>query len=451
MLWENFAKTDMVKLKKIGKQEIQELEVPGIRRDDSTLLISEQAIVAKGKDFPLIYLKLCIFYFPGSETSAQLPLQSTPQEQNQLLWAYVQSNNQTEHVQELSADAMPRVKLTGTGKMPVVDMRKGISQGQPQYPVAYQNGQQNLNSGHPSVKGLPPKSPVYALVNKLKKKSPVSPPSKKPPMPQPAHMHNYCNVSPLLGDVISKKPELFKNVQPNQVFASLNKAESQGDSKSKSQTDPGANYENLMPMSNAMKSQDNYLEMGPGNNLIENYKEIDELPIRPFEPLDYRNRKPNEEDPMDPISLRLQELQDALEDDSETFADLINPGDFNLSDLGQELPPPPPELLKSSSPCAKHLSSESLPKEDQSSLSGQEELNVVTTNKPVKNGFDTMPRTANKNSHAVQPSFMRRSSSVPCKNTGNNNRGSTSSSDSGFSPGSPNAGQVSCMNNNEPK
>ena len=48
---------------------------------------------------------------------------------------------------------------------------------------------------------------------------------------------------------------------------------------------------------------------------------------------------------LDPISLRLQELHDALDDDCVTFADLINPGDFNLSDLGQDLPPPPPELL----------------------------------------------------------------------------------------------------------
>ena len=68
---------------------------------------------------------------------------------------------------------------------------------------------------------------------------------------------------------------------------------------------------------------------------------------------------------LDPISLRLQELHDALDDDTETFADLINPGDFNLSDLGQDLPPPPPEmLLKAPNPGAKYLSTEELPKED---------------------------------------------------------------------------------------
>ena len=60
---------------------------------------------------------------------------------------------------------------------------------------------------------------------------------------------------------------------------------------------------------------------------------------------------------VDPISLRLQELHDALDDNTETFADLINPGDFNLSDLGQDLPPPPPELLLNPvNPGAKYLS-----------------------------------------------------------------------------------------------
>ena len=113
-------------------------------------------------------------------------------------------------------------------------------------------------------------------------------------------------------------------------------------------------------------------------------------------------------------------MQDALDDDSETFADLINPGDFNLSDLGQDLPPPPPELLKpSKSPGAKYLSQENLPP------ARSEEL----LEKRI--GFETMPRSTAANK---QNSFMRRSSSVPCK-TSEKNRGSTSSSDSGFSPG----------------
>merc|ERR1712051_270657 len=60
-------------------------------------------------------------------------------------------------------------------------------------------------------------------------------------------------------------------------------------------------------------------------------------------------------------------------------------------------------------------------------------------NNNATNGFDTMPRAAK----ISQPSFMRRSSSVPCKTSAQNNRGSTSSSDSGFSPGSPN--NATCM------
>ena len=54
-------------------------------------------------------------------------------------------------------------------------------------------------------------------------------------------------------------------------------------------------------------------------------------------------------------------------------------------------------------------------------------------------GFGTMPRTAKSNANAVtHPNVvMRRSSSVPCgQGQGQSDRGSTSSSDSGFSAGS---------------
>merc|ERR1712008_223332 len=199
-----------------------------------------------------------------------------------------------------------------------------------------------------------------------------------------------------------------------------------------------------------MTKNDNYVEMAPA------HISDDQLPLRPFEPIDYRNRKSVDiDEPVDPISLRLQELHDALENDTETFADLINPGDFNLSDLGlQDLPPPPPEMLKPVSLCAKYLSRENLPKEESNyALSADclpasaDCLQVSTDCLPAKtnknnntnNGFDTMPRAAK----ISQPSFMRRSSSVPCKTSAQNNRGSTSSSDSGFSPGSPN--NATCM------
>ncbi len=113
-----------------------------------------------------------------------------------------------------------------------------------------------------------------------------------------------------------------------------------------------------------------------------------------------------------------QELQDALEDDSESFADLLKPGDFNLCDLGEDLPPPPPELLKpQSSPCgAKFLSQENLPIEKlEESDPTEHSLEIETTETPSpngvsksKNGFDTMPRASNHKTS--QPIFMRRSS-----------------------------------------
>ena len=121
----------------------------------------------------------------------------------------------------------------------------------------------------------------------------------------------------------------------------------------------------------------------------------------------------------------MQELHDALDDDTETFADLINPGDFNLSDLGQELPPPPPDMLmKTSTHGAKYLSTENIPEPEDVQVSGNH-------GKKTQQQFDTMPRSSKG-----QPVLMRRSSSVPCKVT-QSDRGSTSSSDSGFSPGSP--------------
>ena len=130
-------------------------------------------------------------------------------------------------------------------------------------------------------------------------------------------------------------------------------------------------------------------------------------------------------------------------------------------------------MLKPVSLCAKYLSRENLPKEESNydlsavclpasadclatsdclpasadCLPSADYLPVSADCLPAKtnknnnttNGFDTMPRAAK----ISQPSFMRRSSSVPCKTSAQNNRGSTSSSDSGFSPGSPN--NATCM------
>ena len=321
-----------------------------------------------------------------------------------LLWAYVQPNQTPEVVQVQASDAMPRAKLTGIGKMPVADLRNG------------------LHSGHPQVSGLPPpgpqkSNPVYAMVNKAIKKT-KSPTIKK--TSQPAHLHNYCNVSPLLGDVINKKPELFNTVQPDQVYASINKSQFKPPKLSADQasqqgqqltalapTKVNKEYENTKNVK--LNLQSNYLPMGP-----------QDLPIQPFE---YHHGL-DSDDPIDPISLRLQELQDALEDedDSATFAALIT-GEFNLSDIGSDLPPPPPELLDfNEENQAKYLSNENIPENPES-----EELQQNSSKKQ----FDTIPRPSSKGQV-----LMRRSSSVPCKVT-QSDRGSTSSSDSGFSPGSP--------------
>ena len=92
---------------------------------------------------------------------------------------------------------MPRVKLTGSGKMPVMDMKSNniIHQNyynipQPtSHPGAERSSNIDLNTTneelvdpgksisnrldagvHPQVVGLPPKSPVYAVVNKANKR-----------------------------------------------------------------------------------------------------------------------------------------------------------------------------------------------------------------------------------------------------------------------------------------
>ena len=85
---------------------------------------------------------------------------------------------------------LPRVKLTGSGKMPVMDIRSNnivqnytnvpYSLEQSQYMINHKQqsthsrestGNSNLVGGglHPPVTGLPPKSPVYAVINKASK------------------------------------------------------------------------------------------------------------------------------------------------------------------------------------------------------------------------------------------------------------------------------------------
>jgi hypothetical protein len=110
-----------------------------------------------------------------------------------------------------------------------------------------------------------------------------------------------------------------------------------------------------------------------------------------------------------------------------------------LSDLAQDLPPPPPELLTTNQFCAKSLSIDNL------------HLVKTQAGKNSNKGCCvTMPRSTAKTGQTTGQVVMRRSSSVPCKIP--ENRGSTSSSDSGFSTaGSPTAiaaAQAAGLNHN---
>jgi hypothetical protein len=72
----------------------------------------------------------------------------------------------------------------------------------------------------PNVSGLPPKSPVYAVVNKVNKKKQqgLQQQQQQPQSPQRSQQqqqnvglqyHNYCNVAPLLGDVVKQSGNEF--------------------------------------------------------------------------------------------------------------------------------------------------------------------------------------------------------------------------------------------------
>ena len=198
-------------------------------------------------------------YFLGSE--------------DQFMWTYMKPTSPERIQPTQNNEIMPKVKLTGTGKMPVMDMRSQSLKNSSQQ----QESHQQLQSQHPSVSGLPPKSPVYAAVNKAKK-SPTKKGQQFPPAGAllPPHLHNYCNVSPLLGDVINKKPQLFSKVQPEQVFNCLNNVESQRKHL----------YENTKPL----YVNSDYLPMGP-----ESYEE---LPVKPFDPMDLSNKANNNNEPI---------------------------------------------------------------------------------------------------------------------------------------------------------
>ena len=112
---------------------------------------------------------------------------------------------------------LPRVKLTGSGKMPLMDMRSNniiqnyenspqslnypqqVTCNQPQLNPNNKNpgDQERINSPldsciHPTVVGLPPKSPVYAVINKANKRQ----------LEKQSHKNNVQSLtSPNRGDI----------------------------------------------------------------------------------------------------------------------------------------------------------------------------------------------------------------------------------------------------------
>lgn len=346
-------------------------------------------------------------------------------------------------------EAVPKVRLTGTGKMPVMDMSGQRCQSLPPQQLKAQISCNShlLSSGHPAVAGLPPKSPVYAVVNKANRKKLSSPTDKSVTAgqliesltermgqtTQQQHHHNYCNIAPNLGDVITN----FHTVQPEQVYSALNKKQA-GQSMMEQLTPQQQHlYENSQAVLARLGNTDNYMPMGGPGSFDLSQEPI--LPVIPFDPVDYASGQRGQQyDSIDPISQRLRDLHDALEPinvNEASFANLLSyasqpddHSDFNLSDLGQNLPPPPPEmLLRSENYGARSLSIDNLPAAGPCSNSVEPAADLKLTH-----GCVTMPRASKSDPGQVT---MRRSASVPCKGSGD--RGSTSSSDSGFSPGSP--------------
>ena len=80
---------------------------------------------------------------------------------------------------------VPKMKLTGCGKMPVVDMR-GPEHNVPQ-PTNSETVQLQVTAPQPNATS----SPVYAVVNKANKRK-LKTESSGAPTPQP--FPNYCNV-----------------------------------------------------------------------------------------------------------------------------------------------------------------------------------------------------------------------------------------------------------------
>lgn len=274
--------------------------------------------------------------------------------------------------------------------------------------------------------GLPPKSPVYAVVNKSAKANRVAAQAKAmcSTTSSPQHsrimfnrsisesptrrqvisqqqqkamnpQHNYCNIGPSLGDLVHGEGPVYENTR-----AVLQRLE----------LDPPKRQE--QPQESCDSS--NYMTMNPRHSSGEsNSLEFPQLPLIPFEPFDQQGvMQPY---PCDSINRKLREFHDSL-----------NPEE-PVQYQNMPLPPVPAHNSVAAN------KSKSIDDLQSSEMAGGRYKSILGPKASEDFSNSTIPRSS-KGGDGVS---MRRSASVPCKRPSAGNRGSTSSSDSGFSAGSP--------------
>ena len=343
--------------------------------------------------------------------------------QNSYSWQCVSDGESSSTACSLRISA-PRARLTGTGKMPVVDMSS--SAGPSSLPAAAAAEPQSRSQG------LPPKSPVYAAVNKSKKF-------------QRPH-HNYCNIGPSKADSMkggSQNGELLQGSNGHIYENTKSVLDRLHLEQQRRAVDLLPNYQNL-DFSKGRNRQEqskegNYLMMAAvggermltrGERTSYSYTNLTELPLIPFQPTDGLPPDPNIY--CDSINRKLRKFHDSL-----------NPAESNGEEDDFPPPPEPGQLLdltteldvKMPQPEKSH-STENL--ESTGLASTAVTAAAVSTSMTMPRSSSTMTSAGACDATMTPAVSMRRSSSVPCKRL--NSRGSTGSSDSGFSAGSPGGG-----------
>ena len=298
-------------------------------------------------------------------------------------------------VREESELKIPRVKLTGQGKMPVVDMSKinaNASRCLSEPPPPPQPPQPGQSPQHKRERAVSPPQALYARVDKSRKTSSTSNSSTRPTEPpQP----NYTNL-----DFANSLP-LYENSR---------------DLLSRLPPPPPP------PPGQREKSCPDYLKMSPRRR--ENYEMMQigltgEKPLIGFSPVKFDN--------LYPLCESIESMAIMCDSKFNTIKQMPKPSKSSSSGEGQ-----------SGSETDKAMSA---------SYHGGEQTNLLAlnnTNNILSSGYVTIPRTrmsdnvltnVSRSSSIGTSVTMRRSASVPCKR----DRDSTSSggSDSGVSTGSP--------------